>query len=177
LLLAAGAAVLVLAAAGRLSSEQVSLSTYYPAPSGVYTNMITTGNTYLARDAGAVGVGMAAPREMQDGRSIALHVGRYAIANDVYLAAPVSGAPRWASQAGAPTLSPEYHLLRSGTSSISQSIGTHGACFVTGFRTWADDSNMYDGCRVVGEQNAPWMLVVSGNREDPSECRARCLDW
>ncbi len=37
--------------------ENVTMTTYYPAPSGVYTQMITTSNTYLARDAGKVGVG------------------------------------------------------------------------------------------------------------------------
>lgn len=58
------AALMMLAAAGDLNSESVTLSTYYPAPSGVYTNMITTGNTYLARDGGAasrVGIGTITP--------------------------------------------------------------------------------------------------------------------
>lgn len=58
------AALMMLAAVGELNSESVTLSTYYPAPSGVYTNMITTGNTFLARDGGAasrVGVGTTAP--------------------------------------------------------------------------------------------------------------------
>lgn len=58
------AAVMMLAAVGELNSESVTLSTYYPAPSGVYTNMITTDNTYLARDGGAasrVGVGTTSP--------------------------------------------------------------------------------------------------------------------
>ncbi len=57
-------AVMLLAAVGELNSESVTLSTYYPAPSGVYTNMITTGNTFLARDGGAgtrVGIGTIAP--------------------------------------------------------------------------------------------------------------------
>lgn len=44
-----------------LDSESVTLTTYYPAPSGVYTNMITTGNTYLARDGGNVGIGTTGP--------------------------------------------------------------------------------------------------------------------
>ncbi|MBI3554076.1 MAG: hypothetical protein HY077_16390 [Elusimicrobia bacterium] len=43
--------------AAELASESVSLTTYYPAPSGVYTQMITTSNTFLARDGGKVGVG------------------------------------------------------------------------------------------------------------------------
>lgn len=50
-------AVMLLSAVGDLNSESVTLSTYYPAPSGVYTNMITTGNTYLARDGQTVMVG------------------------------------------------------------------------------------------------------------------------
>jgi len=40
-----------------LASESVTLATYYPAPSGVYTNMITTGLTRLARDGGLVAIG------------------------------------------------------------------------------------------------------------------------
>lgn len=46
-LLAAG---MLLASVPELASESVTLTTYYPAPSGVYTQMITTGNTFLARD-------------------------------------------------------------------------------------------------------------------------------
>ena len=44
-------ALLLLSCAPELASEAVTLSTYYPAPSGVYTQMITTGSTWLARDA------------------------------------------------------------------------------------------------------------------------------
>lgn len=40
-----------------LGSETVTLTTYYPAPSGVYTRMITTNDTFLARDGGRVGIG------------------------------------------------------------------------------------------------------------------------
>lgn len=54
---AAGAFVIMLCAVPELDSESVTLSTYYPAPSGVYTNMITTNNTFLARDGGALAVG------------------------------------------------------------------------------------------------------------------------
>jgi len=45
-----------------LGSENVTLSTYYPAPSGVYARMITTDNTYLATMAAAnVGIGTTSP--------------------------------------------------------------------------------------------------------------------
>lgn len=50
-------ALLMAASATELSSESVTLTTYYPAPSGVYTQMITTGNTWIARDGGVVGIG------------------------------------------------------------------------------------------------------------------------
>jgi len=55
------AGLLLAVAAGELATESVTLTTYYPAPSGVYTQMITTGNTYLARDGGSVGVGTTSP--------------------------------------------------------------------------------------------------------------------
>jgi len=60
----AGAFAIMLCAVPELDSESVTLSTYYPAPSGVYTNMITTGATYLARDGGTgtrVGLGTTSP--------------------------------------------------------------------------------------------------------------------
>lgn len=50
---------MLLLAVGELNSESVTLTTYYPAPSGVYTRMITTGDTYLARNSGAVVVNSA----------------------------------------------------------------------------------------------------------------------
>jgi hypothetical protein len=43
-------AAMIFSAATEVASESVTLTTYYPAPSGVYTQMITTGNTFLARD-------------------------------------------------------------------------------------------------------------------------------
>jgi hypothetical protein len=55
-----GAVVIVLCAVPELDSESVTLSTYYPAPSGVYTNMITTSDTYLARDGGSVNINTTA---------------------------------------------------------------------------------------------------------------------
>lgn len=59
-------AALVLVCAPELVSESVTLSTYYPAPSGVYTQMIVTGPTVLARDSGSVGVGTTTPAHKLD---------------------------------------------------------------------------------------------------------------
>ncbi len=44
------ALIFVCAFASGLSPESVTLSTYYPAPAGVYNNMVTIGDTWLARD-------------------------------------------------------------------------------------------------------------------------------
>ena len=53
------AALLLSILANDLGSESVTMTTYYPAPSGVYNRMITTGDTYLARDPGGrVSIGM-----------------------------------------------------------------------------------------------------------------------
>ncbi|MBI4377053.1 MAG: hypothetical protein HY549_11450 [Elusimicrobia bacterium] len=59
-----------------LQSENVRLSTYYPAPSGVYLQMLTTGRTILARDAGDVGIGTDSPSAKLDVAGL-LRVGRY----------------------------------------------------------------------------------------------------
>lgn len=57
-----GLAIMMLAcAAPDLSAENVTLSTYYPSPSGIYTQVITTGRTSLCRDGGTLSVGTATP--------------------------------------------------------------------------------------------------------------------
>jgi len=57
------AAALLVTVTPELGSENVTLSTYYPAPSGVYTKMITTGSTFLATSGGSnyVGIGTTNP--------------------------------------------------------------------------------------------------------------------
>lgn len=79
-------AAMLLCAVGDLNSESVTLSTYYPAPSGVYTNMITTGNTFLARDGQTVTVGAGASLSKL-GVVGGVAVGTYATSN----AAPANG--------------------------------------------------------------------------------------
>lgn len=54
-------ALALLAGAAYVMSESLTLSTSYPAPSGIYNKMITTADTYLSRDAGSVGVGTTNP--------------------------------------------------------------------------------------------------------------------
>ena len=58
--MAIGTVAIMLCVVPELDSESVTLSTYYPAPSGVYTNMITTSDTFLARDGGSVNINTTA---------------------------------------------------------------------------------------------------------------------
>lgn len=57
------AVALVFAVAGDLASESVTLTTFYPAPSGVYSQLVTAQMAYAARDSGYVEMGtyQAAP--------------------------------------------------------------------------------------------------------------------
>ncbi|MBI5239691.1 MAG: hypothetical protein HY926_04405 [Elusimicrobia bacterium] len=57
------AAAILITVSPEIGSENVTLSTYYPAPSGVYNKMITTGDAYLATLAGrSVGIGTSSPQ-------------------------------------------------------------------------------------------------------------------
>jgi len=42
-------------------AEDITLTTYYPAPYGAYDELTTTGNTYLATTSGNVGIGTTTP--------------------------------------------------------------------------------------------------------------------
>ena len=54
-------ALLLAGAATELGSESLVVTTYYPAPSGVYTELLVTGPAILARDNGNVGIGTPTP--------------------------------------------------------------------------------------------------------------------
>ena len=59
-----GLACVITAAA---SAEELTLTTYYPAPYGAYEELTTTGNTYLATAAGKnAGIGLAATDTIQN---------------------------------------------------------------------------------------------------------------
>jgi hypothetical protein len=78
-------------AASEAASENVTLTTYYPAPSGVYTQMIVTGNAYLGRDGGEVGIGTASPLatfDVEGSSNVLLNAG------DVHIGIPGTTAPK-----------------------------------------------------------------------------------
>ena len=54
--------------AGDLGSESVTLTTYYPAPSGIYTKLVTTGKSVFGTGPGnpMVGIGTVNPSQKLD---------------------------------------------------------------------------------------------------------------
>lgn len=62
------ALLLISVSALRSMSENVTLTTSYPSPAGIYRSLTTTGATTLARDGGRVGIGTAAPKAALDVR-------------------------------------------------------------------------------------------------------------
>ena len=53
--------VYILSTEDTTESETLNITTYYPAPYGGYVSLLTTNNTYLARDGGNVGIGTTEP--------------------------------------------------------------------------------------------------------------------
>jgi len=47
-------------------TEEITLTTYYPAPYGDYNELLVSGNTYLAVDSGNVGIGTSSPQAQLD---------------------------------------------------------------------------------------------------------------
>jgi len=97
------------------TDESITITTYYPSPYGSYGELTTyrmkIGSTYSDTSVtvndnnliveGNVGIGTSHTRTSQDGRSIKLDVANNnIITDDVYLASPKSGSPKWASEGG-----------------------------------------------------------------------------
>jgi len=61
-------------------TEEITLTTYYPAPFGEYDELSVSGNTYLAVDSGNVGIGTSSPGEKLevDGK---VKIGEYSLPN------------------------------------------------------------------------------------------------
>ncbi len=125
------------ALAGDLSSESVTLTTYYPAPSGVYTKMITTADTYLARDGGSVGVGMTTPGVAKlavrnSGAGVGVYVGNGAPYGQAYI--EQDGAPGthlWLAENGTSV----FNVTSGGAMSAAGAAAIGGAATVGGDAT------------------------------------------
>jgi len=48
------------------ADETLTITTYYPSPYGIYNELTTTGNTYLATSGGNVGIGTTSPAYLLD---------------------------------------------------------------------------------------------------------------
>jgi hypothetical protein len=58
--------ILIISLPRLIEPETLTITTYYPAPYGGYVSILTTGNTWLARDTGNVGIGTANPTKKLD---------------------------------------------------------------------------------------------------------------
>ncbi|MBI4596787.1 MAG: hypothetical protein HY737_00105 [Candidatus Omnitrophica bacterium] len=57
---------LLLATAGYVIAEEITLTTYYPSPRGVYQELRSTSSSYFATGGGNVGIGTDAPQATLD---------------------------------------------------------------------------------------------------------------
>ena len=60
------AAALVAGLSIGLLADTMTMTTYYPSPTGIYQRFVTTAQTILARDGGNVGIGTTAPQGKLD---------------------------------------------------------------------------------------------------------------
>ncbi len=79
-----------------LGSEQLTLTTYYPSPYGGYAKLLTTDQTILARDRGAVGIGYANPGSAKLAVNGRVGIGVTAPAQDL----DVRGNVKWGTRRG-----------------------------------------------------------------------------
>lgn len=153
------AGAVVLGAAGDLSSESVTLMTYYPAPSGVYARMITTDSTFLARESGEVAIGFADPVP-----GIKLQVvgdasvdGGLLTTGDTFLARDGGGV-------GVGTTEPYALLDVAGSVRIADGTHAEGRVLTAdadGFARWAEPGAGFLECRTVGNAGQ-WAQCVPG---------------
>jgi len=120
-----------------LFSESFTISTTYPSPSGVYNQMITTGNTYLARNAGAmVGVATTAPTQTLDVNGGALVSGTVTAGLFSGSGASLTSLP-WAGLTGFPAACPagQYATAVGGALTCAAPAGAGAPAWntITGF--------------------------------------------
>jgi len=115
------------------ANENITITTYYPAPYGVYkykeirADQMSIGSTYRTTATlsdgdliveGSVGIGTTNPQFSQDLRVLQLDVKENIVAKDVYLDTPKSGLARWASDATSAVTTGTYKGNDSGNREI-----------------------------------------------------------
>lgn len=124
---------LMLWASRELQSESVTLSTYYPAPGGVYGNLMTTGGTTLARDSGSVVIGGSTAG-----------TAKLAVLN---------------GRVGIGTTSPSFDFHVQGSISVDESVGVdrvRGLNWHTNGSVWGNGLFNYGISREPGAWNSPY---------------------
>ena len=150
------AAGMIFSVATEVASESVTLTTYYPAPSGVYTQMITTGNTYLNRDnLGKVGIGTAVPITFFSVNGAAAIGAPYATGS----AAPANGLIV-AGNVGIGTAGPAYTLDVAGDIRATGDLRVFGAGLYNSSGYQMMQGNAADWLRI--NQNNSWASGTAG---------------
>lgn len=156
------AAAMFFAAVPELASESVTLTTYYPAPSGVYSQLITTGNTWLSRDTGNVvvgGSGAAIARLDVTGVTGTAHIGGWLQADNA-----IKGAygliPGYAAWGAYGTGSGGAAIYNDGTSQRALVIEGNNS---SGVNTVKIGLNSSDQLYVNGTANVNGSETVNGN--------------
>ncbi len=146
------AGLLVLALAENPATESITLSTYYPAPAGAYNNMVTIGNTWLARDPQPGGLGSS---YVELGNNMG-------VANGTKLA--VEGGNVLIGQNGSPLQAPELlSVYGSGTWNgvlVQNSGGNNVQLFDDGNAHL--ESNPWTPLWINGDTNAPTYIDSGG---------------
>ncbi|MBI5597336.1 MAG: hypothetical protein HY928_14680 [Elusimicrobia bacterium] len=98
-LIGALAGAILLGVCFEVVSQTMELTTYYPSPVGIYRKLVTVLDAVLARDGGQVLIGNPEkPVASIGGRQVKMISVGTLVVDDVYLANPVFGSPRWASR-------------------------------------------------------------------------------
>ena len=116
--------ILLLGTCAYAIAEDITLTTYYPSPRGVYDQLQSMGDTLLAQSGGNVGIGTTSP----NGASPSGQPGNLDV-NDIWVRSANGGAGGWASTSGKLTYTNEYSLPYGAV--VKMIPASQGVCFLT----------------------------------------------